>query len=77
MSPAKQAALVDRMERVDKYLGAAERKSGRDASVAESSNDLGFRSAGQARLGQPCRQFGEGSFVHTEIIQILAVPPWR
>ncbi len=69
MSPAEQAALVHGMERVDEHLGAIQRKSSRDASLAESEHDVGFGRAGQARLGQPFRQFGEGGFVHMGIIQ--------
>jgi hypothetical protein len=68
MSPAEQAAFVHGMERVDEHLGATQRKSGRDATLAESGHDGGFGSARQARLGQPFRQFGEEGFVHSEII---------
>ena len=53
MSPAEQTPLVDRVERVDEQLGAAQRKSSRDATVAKPRHDFGFGSAGQAGLGQP------------------------
>ena len=36
MSPAEQAALVDRMERVDERLDATQRESGPDTAIAES-----------------------------------------
>jgi hypothetical protein len=53
-APAKQATLVDGMQRVDKHLSATQRKSSRDATVANSRHDVGFRSACQTSLGQPC-----------------------
>src|SRR5262249_10296587 len=53
----------------DKHERTSKRKSGRDATLAESGHDVGFRRAGQASLGQPFRQFGEGGFVHTATIQ--------
>jgi hypothetical protein len=53
-APAEQAAFVDRMERVDKRKRATERNPGRDATVAEAGDNVGFRHAGQAGLGQPC-----------------------
>src|SRR5262249_29720050 len=53
IAPAKQAALVDRMQRVNKHESASKRKSSRDATVAESRHDVGFRRTGQASLGQP------------------------
>ena len=59
IAPAKQAALVDGMQRVDKHESASKRKSSRDATVAESRHDLDFRRACKASLGQPCRQFVE------------------
>src|SRR5262249_11386544 len=45
IAPAKQATLVDRMQRVDKQERASKRKSRRDATVAEARNDVGFRRA--------------------------------
>ena len=42
------------MERVDKHVGATKRNPSRDATVAEPGENVSFRSAGQAGLGQPC-----------------------
>ena len=49
-------------------LVRTDRQTGRDASLAESGHDGGFGSTGQARLGQPFRQFDEEGFVHMGII---------
>ena len=57
------------MQRVDEHESASNRKSSRDATVAESDDDLDFRRAGKASLGQPCRQFVEKGFVHVATIQ--------
>src|SRR5262249_53109027 len=73
IAPAEQAAFVDRMERVDKDVGATKRNPSRDATIAERRNDVSFRSAGQAGSGQPCRQFGEEIFIHAMIIQKFAL----
>ncbi len=54
VAPAEQAAFVDRMERVDKHVGATKRNPGRDATVAEPGDNASLRRAGQAGLGQPC-----------------------
>jgi hypothetical protein len=57
------------MQRVDKQERASKRKSRRDATVAETGHDVGFRRASQAGLGQPRGQIGEEGFVHTATIQ--------
>ena len=60
---------MDRMERVDKHVGAAKRNSGRDTTLAETKDDVGFGNAGQTGLSEPCRQFGKERFIHPAIIQ--------
>ncbi len=72
MAPAEQPAFVDRMQRVDEDLGAAQRQTGRDTALAQSRDDFGFGHAGEPRLGQPCRQCGEGGLVHGAIIPLFA-----
>jgi hypothetical protein len=49
-----ESPLVNRMQRVDEYLSAAQRQSGCNTTVATSRHDVGFRSACQASLGEPC-----------------------
>ena len=51
--PAKQAALMDRMKRVNKQKAPCEWKSSRDTPVAEPGHNVSFGSAGQAGLRQP------------------------
>ena len=71
-APAEKAALVHRMQRVDEQVRAAKRNPGRDATVAEAGENIGVGRAGEAGLGQPCRQFAEELFVHAAIIQASA-----
>src|SRR5262249_6636676 len=46
IAPTKQPSFVNRMNRVDRYMGATKRNPSRDATVAEHRNDVSFRSAG-------------------------------
>jgi hypothetical protein len=55
------------MQRVDEHVGAAKRNPGRDATIAERRDNLSFRRACEARLGQPCRQFAEEFLTHAEM----------
>jgi hypothetical protein len=57
-----------KIELTAKHLGATQRNSSRNATIAESGHDVGFGGTGKARLGQPCRQCVEGGFVHSDII---------
>jgi hypothetical protein len=76
------------MQRVNEHESASNRKSSRDATVAESRHDLDFRRAGKASLGQPGWQFVEKGSVHVATIQprprqffaeiiTKASPAWR
>ena len=73
VAPAKQTALVDWMQRVNKHESARKRNPGRDTPLTEHSNNVGVRSAGQTCLGQPSGQICEEGFIHAAIIQKVAV----
>src|SRR5215471_7938419 len=62
--PAKQAALMDRMKRVNKQQAPCQWKSSGDTPVAEPRHDGSFGGASEASLRQPRRQFGEEGFIH-------------
>src|SRR5215472_19268262 len=57
--PAKQAALMDRMKRVDKQQAPCQWKSSRDTLVAEPRHNGSFGSA----------SYGEEDFIHDTTIQ--------
>ena len=46
MPPPEQPALVDRVQRINKYYDASKRQSGRDATIAEAGHNIGFGSPG-------------------------------
>jgi hypothetical protein len=69
IAPAEQAPFVDWVERVDKHVGATQRNPGRDATIAEPSDNVSFGSASKAGFGQPSWQFAEEPFIHGVTIQ--------
>src|SRR6202050_4889082 len=64
---------MDGMQRIDEHGGPAERQACGDAAAAKTGNDVGFGSAGDSGLGQPCRGRGKKRFVHHAIIQVSKV----
>src|SRR6185295_14121673 len=68
VAPAEQPAFVNRIERVDERMGAAQRNAGRDATVAKHAKDIGLGRAREARLRQPCRQVGKEAFIHARTL---------
>src|SRR5439155_27371110 len=77
-APAKSAAFVNRMQRVDNDEATRQLNSRIDGATAKPGHQLAFGAANQARLGHPSRKLVESPLVQipNSLLVVMVTRGW-